>query len=274
MIAGRRLVITGVLTRQSIAYAIAEEALRHGAELVLTSFGRAYSITRRAAKGLPGSPEVLELDVRKPEDFDRLRDDLAGRWGYVDGVVHSIAGAPMDALGGGFLQAPTASAVEAFLVSAVSLRDLTVALVPLMKRGGSVVGLDFDASVAWPFYDWMGVAKASLESISRYLARDLGERGIRVNLVAAGPIGTVSASAVMPGFAAMARGWDAQAPLGWDSTDPSPVAGAVCFMLSDWSAGVTGEILRVDGGYRALGAPSALMSDLARLGAPAAADGS
>jgi enoyl ACP reductase len=261
MLTGKRLVITGVLTRQSIAYSVADEALRHGAELVLTSFGRASSITKRAVRGLPGPPEVLELDVTKPEDFERLRGELAGRWGCVDGVVHAIANAPPDAFGGKFLEASTTSAVEAFLISAVSFRDLTVAMLPLMENGGSVVGLDFDASVAWPVYDWMGVAKASLESISRYLARDLGSHRIRVNLVAAGPIRTVSASSALPGFEAMTRGWDVQAPLGWDPADPLPVAGAVCFMLSDWSTGVTGEILRVDGGYRALGAPTALSAE-------------
>jgi enoyl-[acyl-carrier protein] reductase I len=255
MLAGKRLVITGVLTRHSIAYAVAREALRQGAELVLTSFGRAFSITKRSASHLSGPPDVLELDVTRPQDFERLRGTLADRWGCIDGVVHAIAGAPADALGGGFLQTPSSSAVEAFMVSAVSFRDLAVALLPLMDRGSSVVGLDFDASVAWPVYDWMGVAKASLESISRYLARDLGSQGIRVNLVAAGPIRTVSASGGLPGFDAMSRGWDAHAPLGWDPDDPSTVAGAVCFMLSDWSAGVTGEILRVDGGYQALGAP-------------------
>jgi enoyl ACP reductase len=262
MLRGKRFVITGVLTRQSIAYSVADEALRHGAELVLTSFGRALSITNRAVRGLPGPPEVLELDVTKPEDFEQLRSELAGRWGRIDGVVHAIASAPSDAFGGRFLETSTTSAVEAFLISAVSFRDLTAAMLPLMENGGSVVGLDFDASVAWPVYDWMGVAKASLESISRYLARDLGSRGIRVNLVAAGPIRTVSASGALPDFDAMTRGWDIQAPLGWDPTDPLPVAGAVCFMLSDWSAGVTGEILRVDGGYRALGAPTALSAEL------------
>jgi enoyl ACP reductase len=261
MLTGKRLVVTGVLTKQSIAYAVADQALRHGAELVLTSFDRACSITKRTARGLPGSPDVLELDVRKPEDFERLRRDIAERWGRVDGVVHAIAGAPPDALGGRFLESSTASVLETFMVSAVSFRDLAVALLPLMERGGSVVGLDFDASVAWPVYDWMGVAKASLESISRYLARDLGARGIRVNLVAAGPIRTISASGGLAGFQTMTRAWDAQAPLGWNPADPSPVAGAVCFMLSDWSVGVTGEILRVDGGFRALGAPAALWAD-------------
>lgn len=260
MLEGKRIVVTGVLTRQSIAYAVAERALYHGAEVVLTSFGRAASITRRAATRLPGPPEVLELDVTKPDDFTSLRDELAMRWGGVDGVVHAIAGAPGDALGGQFLQTPNASVLQTLGVSALSLRDLAVSLLPLMERGASVVGLDFDASVAWPIYDWMGVAKASLESISRYLARDLGPRGVRVNLIAAGPIQTVSASGGLVGFEIMARGWNAQAPLGWDVRDPSPVAGAVCFMLSDWSLGVTGEILRVDGGFRAVGASVELLT--------------
>ncbi len=262
MLAGKRLLVTGVLTTQSIAYAVAELALSHGAEVLLTSFGRARSITARTAGKLPGCPDVLELDVRNPADFARLREELDERWGGVDGVVHAIAGASPEALGGGFLTASADSAVETFLVSAVSLRDLAVALQPLMSRGSSIVGLDFDASVAWPVYDWVGVAKAALESIARYLARDLGVHGIRVNLVAAGPIRTVSATGITPNFEALARGWAVQAPLGWDASDPTPIAGAVCFMLSDWSAGVTGEILHVDGGYRALGAPAALSDGL------------
>ncbi len=262
MLAGKRLLITGVLTRQSIAYAVAEHALAHGAEVLLTSFGRVRSLTARAAAKLPGPPDVLELDVRNPADFESLRQELRTRWGHVNGVVHAIAGASPEALGGNFLTASTDSAVETFLVSAVSLRDLAVAVQPLLGPGSSIVGLDFDASVAWPVYDWVGVAKASLESIARYLARDLGAHGIRVNLVAAGPIRTVSAAGVIPNFEALARGWDFQAPLGWDAGDPAPVAGAVCFMLCDWSRGVTGEILRVNGGYRALGAPGSLSDGL------------
>lgn len=260
MLDRKRIVVTGVLTRQSIAYAIAEHALSHGAELVLTSFGRARSLTKRAAQKLPGPPDVLELDVTKPEDFERLHGELATRWGRVDGIVHAIAGAPPDALGGGFLQTSKASAFHTLEVSALSLRDLAAALSPLMGRGASIVGLDFDASVAWPVYDWMGVAKATLESIGRYLARDLGPRGIRVNLIAAGPIQTVSAAGGLAGFEILARGWDAQAPLGWNAHDPAPVAGAVCFMLSDWSLGVTGEILRVDGGFRAVGTSVSLLT--------------
>jgi enoyl-[acyl-carrier protein] reductase I len=254
MLDGKRILITGALTRDSIAFHAAEAAQRAGAEVVLTSFGRARRLTERAAKGLPQAADVLELDVTKPEDFEALGDDLATRWGGVDGALHAIAFAPADALGGRFLSAPVESAQAAFHVSAVSLRDLARTLAPLMDGGGSIVGLDFDAQVAWPVYDWMGVAKAALEATSRYLARDLGPNGVRVNLVSAGPLETVAARGI-PGFGELADRWREQAPLGWDTEDPQPVAGAITFLLSDLARGITGQVLKVDGGFSAIGAP-------------------
>jgi meromycolic acid enoyl-[acyl-carrier-protein] reductase len=249
---GKRLLLTGVITRQSIAYAVAERAQEQGAEIVLTGFGRARRLTERAAKTLPDPPDVLELDVNKPEDFEALVADLRERWGGLDGALHAVAFAPEDALGGKFLSAPPESADAAFRTSAYSLKAMGEALAPLME-GGSLVGLDFDASVAWPIYDWMGVAKAALESVSRYLARDLGPRGIRVNLVSAGPVETVAAGSI-PGFDDLAGLWGRQAPLGWDG-DPGPVADAVLFLLSDAARAITGEIVHVDGGFHAMGAP-------------------
>jgi enoyl-[acyl-carrier protein] reductase I len=254
LLAGKRLLITGVITKDSIAFHTAERAQREGAEVVLTSFGRVRRMTERAAAKLPEPVDVLELDVNKPDDLVSLTDSLRQRWGWVDGALHAIAFAPEDALGGRFLTAPAASANQAFQTSAFSLKELAVALEPLMGEGGSIVGLDFDATVAWPIYDWMGVAKAALESVSRYLARDLGPKGIRVNLVSAGPLGTVAARGI-PGFEQLAEFWQQQAPLGWDVEDPSPVAGAVCFLLSDYARAITGEILHVDGGFHAMGAP-------------------
>jgi enoyl-[acyl-carrier protein] reductase I len=197
---------------------------------------------------------VLELDVNRPEDLAALTDRLRDRWGAVDGALHAIAFAPEDALGGRFMTAPADSAAEAFKTSAFSLKALAAAVHPLMAPGGSIVGLDFDATVAWPIYDWMGVAKAALESVSRYLARDLGPRGIRVNLVSAGPLGTVAARGI-PGFERLASMWEEQAPLGWDPADASPVASAICFLLSDYSRAISGEIIHVDGGFHAVGAP-------------------
>ena len=254
MLDGKRLLITGALTRDSIAFHAADLALRSGAEVVLTSFGRARRLTERAAKGLPSAVDVLELDVQDPDHFDALAEDLKVRWGGVDGALHAIAFAPEDALGGKFLSAPVESAQTAFHVSAVSLRDLARTLAPLMEDGGSIVGMDFDASVAWPVYDWMGVAKAALEATSRYLARDLGPQRIRVNLVSAGPLGTVAARGI-PGFQHLADRWTEQAPLGWDTSDPEPVAGAIAFLLSDLSRAITGQVLKVDGGFSAIGAP-------------------
>jgi enoyl ACP reductase len=251
---GKRILVTGVVNRRSIAFAIAERAQREGAELLLTSFGRVRRMTERTAARLPRPPEVLELDVNRDGDFERLATELGERWGGVDGAVHAVAFAPPDALGGRFLEAPRESAAVAFETSAYSLKALAASLDPLFDGGGSIVGLDFDASVSWPSYDWMGVSKAALESVARYLARDLGPRGVRVNLVSAGPVETVAASGV-PGFSALAARWEEQAPLGWDPGDPAPVASAATFLLSELASGVTGEILHVDGGYHAMGAP-------------------
>jgi meromycolic acid enoyl-[acyl-carrier-protein] reductase len=256
MLAGRRILVTGVITHRSIAFAVAEEAQRQGAELLLTSFGRARRLTERAAQRLQEPPDVLELDVDSPDDLAALTGELRARWGRVDGVLHAIANAPADALGGNFLATPPESAEAAFRTSAYSLSALAAALRPLLvagERGSGLVALDFDASVAWPSYDWMGVAKAALESVARYLARDLGPAGVRVNLVAAGPVETPAAGGI-PGFDELARGWGERAPLGWDAGDPTPVAAAVCFLLSDMARGITGEIVHVDGGFHAVGA--------------------
>ncbi|MBV9941326.1 MAG: enoyl-ACP reductase FabI [Solirubrobacterales bacterium] len=251
---GKRLVITGVITKDSIAFHAASRALAEGASVVLTSFGRARRMTERAASRLPEPVEVLELDVNKPSDLAELTESLRARWGTVDGVLHAIAFAPEDALGGRFMTTPAESAAAAFQTSAFSLKALAAAVEALMGVGGSIVGLDFDATVAWPIYDWMGVAKAALESVSRYLARDLGPRGIRVNLVSAGPLGTVAARGI-PGFERLADLWGEQAPLGWDVEDPGPVADAICFLLSDYARAISGEIMHVDGGFHAMGAP-------------------
>jgi meromycolic acid enoyl-[acyl-carrier-protein] reductase len=251
---GKRLLITGVLTEKSIAYAVADRALAEGAEVVLTGFGRGMRITERMAKRLPGEPDVLELDVNDPEQIAALAASLDERWGELDGVLHAIAFVPPDALGGNFLTAPSDSAVEAFRTSAFSLKALAAGLLPLLeKTGGSVVGLDFDASRAWPSYDWAGVSKAALESVSRYLARDLGPRGVRCNLVAAGPLNTMAARSI-DGFEELAGIWEQTAPLGWDLDDPTAVADACLFLLSPLSRAITGAILPVDGGVHAIGA--------------------
>ena len=249
---GKRLLITGVLTKGSIAYSVAERAQQEGAEIVLTGFGRTRRMTERAAARLPSPPDVLELDVNSPTTSPR--SPRFARW-RLDGVLHAIAFAPGDALGGNFMTAPPESAELAFRTSAYSFKALAEALAPLMgDEGGSFVGMDFDASVAWPVYDWMGVAKAALESVSRYLARDLGPSGIRVNLVSAGPIETPAAGGI-PGFDGLASMWGKQAPLGWDAKDPAAVADTVLFLLSDLSRRITGEIVHVDGGFHAMGAP-------------------
>ncbi len=253
ILAGKRILVTGVVNRRSIAFAIAERAQAEGAEVLLTSFGRMTRMTERAARRLDPVPDVLELDANDDAHLAALRAELGSRWGKLDGAVHAIAFAPADALGGEFLATPRASAATAFETSAFSYAALAAALAPLMEEGGGIVGLDFDATVAWPSYDWMGVAKAALESVNRYLARDLGPQGVRANLVAAGPISTAAASAV-PGFSDLEKTWAEGAPLGWEVEDPGPVADVALFLLSDMSRAITGEIVHVDGGVHAIGA--------------------
>ena len=268
MLDNKKLLITGVITRDSIAWEAARRAQEAGAEIVLTSFGRARVLTERAGKHLRETADVLELDVNDPEHLTAVAEELQARWGRVDGILHAIAFAPEDALGGRFLQTPPESAITAFQTSAFSLKALAAALADLYpETGASIVGMDFDASVAWPVYDWMGVAKAALEATARYLARDLGPRGVRVNLVAVGPLGTVAARGI-PGFEELAEIWSRQAPIGWNGEDAGPVADAVLFLLSDLARGMTGEIMHVDGGFHAMGAPmSGARAELADVGA-------
>lgn len=257
LLEGKRLVITGVLTDDSIAFHAARVAQEQGAEIVLTGFGRALRLTQRSAKRLPAVPDVLELDINSEADMAALVADLEDRWGAVDGALHAIAYAPDDALGGNFLSTPADSAATAFLTSAFSYKTLAVGLRPLMQKagGGSLVALDFDNSQAWPLYDWMGVAKAGLQAVTRYLARDLGGDGIRVNAVAAGPLSTVAAKSI-PQFEVFEREWAVRAPLGWDVHDATPVAQMVALLLSDWAAMTTGEVIHVDGGFHAIAAGS------------------
>ncbi|TDC21672.1 enoyl-[acyl-carrier-protein] reductase FabI [Streptomyces sp. 8K308] len=256
LLAGKRVLVTGVLTESSIAFHAAKLAQEEGAEVVLTGFGR-LSLVERIAKRLPKPAPVIELDVQNRDHLAGLADAVAGHLGEgigLDGVVHSIAFAPQDALGGNFLNTEWESVATAVEVSAYSLKSLTMALLPLLEqRGGSVVGMDFDAQVAWPKYDWMGVSKAALEATSRYLARDLGGKNVRVNLVSAGPIKSMAAKSI-PGFEELADVWNNRAPIGWDLSDPEPAARGVVALLSDWFPKTTGEIVHVDGGVHMMGA--------------------
>lgn len=254
LLEGKRILVAGVTMDSSIGFAVAKVAQEQGAEVLISNFGRALSITRRIAKRLPVEPAVLELDVTDQTHLDGLADQVREHVDSLDGVVHSIAfGNPETLLGGKFLDGPWDDVAQALQVSAYSLKSLTMAAKPLMAPGSSVVGLTFDATVTWPAYDWMGVAKAGLESTSRYLARHLGPEGIRVNLVSAGPLRTIAAKAI-PGFSDLEDLWTTRSPLGWDNTDQEPTAKAVCALLSDFFPATTGEIVHVDGGFHATGA--------------------
>jgi enoyl ACP reductase len=249
---GKRILVTGVLTEASIAFHVARIAQQEGATVILTGFGR-LSLVERIARRLPQPPPVLELDVTDAGQLASLADRLSAHTDRLDGVVHSIGNAPQSALGGNFLQTPWEDVAVALHVSTFSFKALAMAALPLMGSGGAIVGMDFDASRAWPAYDWMGVAKAGLESCARYLARDLGPRGIRVNLMAAGPLRTMAAKSI-PGFEVFEAMWGKRAPLGWNLSDPEPAARACAALLSDWFPATTGEIVHVDGGVHAMGA--------------------
>jgi enoyl ACP reductase len=251
LLAGKRLLVTGVITDASIAFSVAKLAQSNGAQVVLTGYGR-LSLVERIAKRLPEPAPVIELDVTDAEQLAGLADRVREHVDGLDGVVHSIGFAPQSCLGGGFLDAPWEDVATALRVSAYSYKSLALAALPLMSAGGAVVGLTFDATRAWPVYDWMGVAKAGLESASRYLALHLGKRGIRSNLVAAGPLRTVAAKSI-PGFEQFEDAWAERAPLRWDLTDQEPAARACLALLSDWFPATTGEIVHVDGGYHAIG---------------------
>lgn len=251
----KKLLITGVLTDDSIAWHTARVAQEAGAEIVCTGFGRGLRLTERSVQRLPEPCDVIELDINDGTHMESLVADLDGRWGRVDGALHAIAFAPDDALGGNFLSTPVESAQTAFTVSAFSYKTLAVGLLPLMEKagGGSLVAMDFDNTQAWPAYDWMGVAKSALQSVTRYLARDLGPHNIRVNAVSAGPLTTVAAKSI-PGFARFDDVWGERSPLQWDTSDPDPVARMVCVLLSDWAVMTSGEIVHVDGGFHAVAA--------------------
>jgi len=250
---GKRLLITGVLTDASLAFAVARLAQDEGAEIVLTGAGRGMRLTERTARKLPREAEVREFDVTSAEQADNLREHLSSTWGRVDGALHAIGFAPEICLGEDFMAAEWPDVAVAMEISAYSLKTVAEVVAPLMTNGGSIVGLDFDARFAWPAYNWMGVAKAALESTSRYLARALGPDGVRVNMVAAGPIRTMAAKSI-PGFSEFEDAWSNRAPLGWDVNDGEPVARACVALLSDWFPSTTGEMVHVDGGYHAIGA--------------------
>jgi len=252
ILAGKTLLVTGVLKDNSIAFHVARLAQEQGAQVILTSFGRQFRLTEVTARRLPQEAPVIQLDVTNAEDLEQLVERVREHASEVHGVVHSIGFAPQSVLGGDFLAGEWEDVATALHVSAYSLKALAVAAQPLLPRGAAIVGLTFDAAFAWPVYDWMGVAKAALESTSRYLARDLGPQGIRVNLVSAGPVRTTAATSI-PGFSQMEDTWDSRAPLGWDVKDAEPTARAVVALCSDWFPATTAEIVHVDGGVHAMG---------------------
>ncbi|NEC09478.1 enoyl-ACP reductase FabI [Streptomyces sp. SID7909] len=254
---GKKVLVFGVLTEPSMGFQIAKSVMDRGGDVIVANApGRPSSIMKRIVTRLPKPPvDCLEADITNDEDLAELARNIGKHWDRLDGVVHAVAFAPADALGGNFLNTPFESVATAMSVSAFSLKSLTAHVLPLLEQAerASVVSLTFNATVAWPVYDWMGPVKAALESTNRYLARDLGAKGIRVNAVDSGPITTMAGKSI-PGFDSLAEAWPQRAPLGWDTSDASPVADTVAFLLGDDSRAITGQVLHVDGGFSAVGA--------------------
>ena len=251
MLAGKRLLATGVLTEASLASAVVRLAVAEGAEVLLTSpVCRGHRVTSRVAPRLGVHTDVIELDVTLPGDLAALEGAVrAAGWDRVDGVLHALAYLPEPP--GEFAGTPWAAVAETFQTAAWSMAALVHAVRPLLVPGSSVVGLELDPARAEPGQDWLGVARGALEATARYLARDLGPSGVRVNLVAAGPQRTLLSRA-LPGHDVLAGAWPGRAPLGWDPADPTPVARAAVALLSDWFPATTGEVVHVDGGAHAV----------------------
>ncbi|HVA71162.1 MAG TPA: enoyl-ACP reductase FabI [Acidimicrobiales bacterium] len=257
LLSDHRILVTGVLTDDSLAFGIARRALAEGATIALSGAGRGTSITRRTAKKLGDVGEVIELDVTSPEQITAAVSEIEARFGRLDGLVHAIGYAPPSCLGSGMFTAPYEDVATAMHVSTYSLAALVGAFRPLLQKstalgGASVVALDFDGSRAYPMYDWMGVMKAALESLGRYLAREVGKDKIRVNMLAAGPIRTVAAKSI-PGFSLFEDSWGERAPLGWDVHDASAVADTAVALLSPLLRATTASVIHVDGGAYAMG---------------------
>jgi enoyl-[acyl-carrier protein] reductase I len=251
---GKNILVAGVTLDTSIAFHVARIAQAEGANVIVSNFGRAMSLTGRVIKKLDPVPPLLEVDVTNDEHLAGLAATIGEHVDHLDGVVHSLAFAnPETALGGKFLSTPYTDVSTAVHVSAYSFNSLAMAAKPLLANPASIVGLTFDATISWPVYDWMGVAKAALESTSRYMARYLGPDGVRVNLVAAGPLQTLAKKAI-GGADEFDTIWAQRAPIGWDPKDQTPTAKAVVALLSDWFPATTGEIVHVDGGVHAMGA--------------------
>ena len=253
LLAGKRILVTGVLTDRSLAYHAAAKMQELGAEVLLTSFGRAKRITERAAQMLPKATDVLELDVTKQSDYDALVEELGARWDSVDGLLHSVAFAPAQLFKDPFLHANLDDVEAAMRISSYSLQQLSATLLPLMVRsqsGASIVALTVEDRVRVHPYAWMSVAKSVLNSIARQLAVHLADHNVRVNLIAAGPVRT-NAGSVIPEFSEMEDTYK-RAPLGWDTRDHTAIAGPAAFLMSDLSRNMTGDILKVDGGMHIL----------------------
>ena len=258
LLTNHKILVTGVLTDDSIAFGIAQRAIEEGAEVILSGAGRGLNLTKRIAKKLGDSVgEVLEMDVTEPAQIEAAVKAVEERFGRLDGLVHSIGFAPQSCLGSGMFVAPFDDVKVAMQISTYSLAALVGAFRPLLVKstalgGASVIALDFDGSRAYPMYDWMGVMKAGLESLGRYLAFEVGPDKIRVNMIAAGPIRTMAAKSI-PGFQNFEDTWADRAPLGWDVNDSSSVADTSIAYLSPLLRGTTGGIVHVDGGHHAVG---------------------
>lgn len=254
LMAGRRGVIMGVANKNSIAWAIAQQLKAQGAEIAFTYIEAMEKRVRPLAEEL-GVTKLIACDVSSDDSMDAAFADIEAEWGGLDFLVHAIAYADRDHIKGSFVENTTrAGFAQALDISAFSFVDASRRASALMKPGGSIITLTYlGAERTIPSYNVMGVAKAALEASTRYIARDLGPKGIRVNAISAGAIKTLSLGGISGGRSMLSEGrkW---APMRED-TDPDGVAGAALYLLSDLGKSCTGEVLHVDAGFHIVGMP-------------------
>ena len=250
---GKKGLIMGVANERSIAWGIAQKLSEAGAELAFTYLGDALKKRVVPLAEKLNSNVTFSCDVEKKEDVIKLFEDIKSSWGQVDFVVHAIAFSDKSELSGEYLNTTRENFLRSMLISCFSFTEVAKESSRVMKEGGSLLTLSYEANKAIPNYNVMGVCKAALESSVKYLARDLGTKGIRVNAISAGPIKTLAASAI--GDAKFLYKWNADHSFLKRNVDNLDVGNSALYLLSDMAGGVTGEIHYVDAGYNKMGMP-------------------
>ena len=250
---GKKGLVMGVANERSIAWGIAQKLSESGAELAFTYLGDALKKRVIPLAEKLNSNLTFSCDVEKKDEVIKLFEDIKSKWGQIDFVVHAIAFSDKSELSGEYLNTSRENFLRSMLISCFSFTEVAKEASKIMNKNGSLLTLSYEASKAIPNYNVMGVCKAALEASVKYLARDLGSKGIRVNAISAGPIKTLAASAI--GDAKFLYKWNADHSFLKRNVDNMDVGNSALYLLSDMAGGVTGEIHYVDAGYNKVGMP-------------------